>query len=139
MIDPFGERRFPGDCRPPSHYASGPWEDFEPAPGVDCLLKCRTLYRGQSAQFGGYLYDTIPADHVVVLGVLDPTFRPSAPKRFILAIDAGRYNAWGDLGIESDGAVVLRPRVTLSDATFRVVYALLGRKMYFASSSKAQN
>lgn len=123
MSDPFGSQNLPGQSTR-SFWGAGPWEDFEPAPGVECLLRARTLYSGGSAQFAGYLYDTIPADSESLLGLLPPAFWPATARHFVLTISGGRYNALGDLEISSSGVVVLRPRVALSDATFRVVYSL---------------
>ena len=117
-FDVFSERRFPGDSRPPGHWRDtipGEWEDFDSVilPGAE--LRCRLLYDARSALLAGNLVQ-LPAEDEILLGYLAPVFQPATPKRFLLAI--------GELRIGSDGAVWLRVRAPLSDASFRAVYAL---------------
>ena len=116
MNDPFDERRFPGDSRPPGHWRDtvpGEWEDFDSVlPGSE--LRCRLLYDARSALLAGNIGAELPADDEILLGYLAPAFRPASPKRFLLAI--------GELRIGSDGAVTLA--TPLSDVSFRVAYAL---------------
>lgn len=89
----------------------------------DSILRCRSLYFGGSTQLGATLFGEVPIGEVPI-GTLPLPFRPDAPRRFVLAISGGRFNALGDLGIETDGSLTLRPRAMLSDISFRVVYSL---------------